>query len=938
LGRTEAAEIAFEKAITQNPDSWYSYYALALSRCEYRRYYRAIQLCKRVIELKPDRASIAKAYQLMGSAQRRLPGQSLEEQEKGVAQGQSDRQIPAKESTIKSISHSWIALCSAELRGQGKGTTERSKISQLETLASICLADLATFYIEDADPKEVGQVRTISKDETRSACLRAERQLKQALSLKRVDATYSALYHYNLGKAYYLLQRYADATHELRIATRIIPDNVTYWAELALAYAYTVTCEDIVQSKNVANAVFLKYGNKTSRPLELTYAVLCSGFVTSGFKERSTKEIRDLNYEKYVIETIIDFVSEAPAEDFKKALVKTREAYKKLDECDKLHKKLIEEGESRRTKIVELIEAFLDLPYFLDLLYNVEQSKKRDEIEKKLEDFKRDSKKAEHVQVFRTLGQLYLEFEKKRDAEKLIEGLKQQLVKFHGKKLESAQISLALGRLYLKYDKKQEFKKLVKKLLRELEQIPCEGKELEYAQIALMLEKLCLEFDKKPASSRLNLACNKKWDFKKLLERLKQQLEHFEGEGKEWEHGQLLRILAELCFDTEQFEQAEAFYKQAIEVLEEKYPRETRLQRLRSLLASTFAKRGKSYEALQIVQEAISLEALGCDNHKMLGDLYFAQEEFERAIDAWKEALSRRDLIIRSLNDPEIDLKIGRTYAKLVQQHREPDQRKIEYQHALSHFKQALDLYESDQQQQRLAVYFSLGYFHFALGEYEDAIKYLRVSQKFGLARLTSTFYLAYAYLRRREYDECIEQFQGLQRGAEEELRKQPGSQLKTIVEGESIEPISLGEMLALAYWGQAFAYAERNTNLQKALCLIIAAQKQIEDTFGKKNISEAQFSARYPDCKGWLLYKQGKIDDAIRSLEQAVTLTAHTEIYLHLALAYESKLRKTTNKTQKEILATRVRTSCQHIQELDIDGQYEQQVNDLLQRLQEKG
>jgi tetratricopeptide (TPR) repeat protein len=165
LGRTEAAEIAFEKAITQNPDSWYSYYALALSRCEYRRYYRAIQLCKRVIELKPDRASIAKAYQLMGSAQRRLPGQSLEEQEKGVAQGQSDRQIPAKESTIKSISHSWIALCSAELRGQGKGTTERSKISQLETLASICLADLATFYIEDADPKEVGQVRTISKDE-----------------------------------------------------------------------------------------------------------------------------------------------------------------------------------------------------------------------------------------------------------------------------------------------------------------------------------------------------------------------------------------------------------------------------------------------------------------------------------------------------------------------------------------------------------------------------------------------------------------------------------------------------------------------------------------------------------------------------------------------------------------------------------------------------
>ena len=83
LGQTEAALATFEKAITQNPNSWIAYYALALGRFESQEYYRAAQLCKRVIELKPGKANTAKAYQLRGLTQF-----ELYEQEQGLMKKQ----------------------------------------------------------------------------------------------------------------------------------------------------------------------------------------------------------------------------------------------------------------------------------------------------------------------------------------------------------------------------------------------------------------------------------------------------------------------------------------------------------------------------------------------------------------------------------------------------------------------------------------------------------------------------------------------------------------------------------------------------------------------------------------------------------------------------------------------------------------------------------
>src|SRR5712691_8278010 len=126
LGQTEAALATFEKAITQNPNSWIAYYALALGRLESQEYYRAAQLCKRVIELKPGKANAAKAYQLRGLTQFELYRQEQDSEQKPQSmQKQKSMQKRAdylKDSTRshrKAITRSWLALCLAELKGQG---------------------------------------------------------------------------------------------------------------------------------------------------------------------------------------------------------------------------------------------------------------------------------------------------------------------------------------------------------------------------------------------------------------------------------------------------------------------------------------------------------------------------------------------------------------------------------------------------------------------------------------------------------------------------------------------------------------------------------------------------------------------------------------------------------------------------------------------------
>ena len=87
----------------------------------------------------------------------------------------------------------------------------------------------------------------------------------------------------------------------------------------------------------------------------------------------------------------------------------------------------------------------------------------------------------------------------------------------------------------------------------------------------------------------------------------------------------------------------------------------------------------------------------------------------------------------------------------------------------------------------------------------------------------------------------------------------------------------------------------------------------------------------------GWLHFKLGTFDKATECLNSALMLSAHAEIYLHLALVSESQMQSSNNPAEIELYIKKVRAYCLHVQELDINGEWDQQVKDLLLSVQEK-
>lgn len=150
------------------------------------------------------------------------------------------------------------------------------------------------------------------------------------------------------------------------------------------------------------------------------------------------------------------------------------------------------------------------------------------------------------------------------------------------------------------------------------------------------------------------------------------------------------------------------------------------------------------------------------------------------------------------------------------------------------------------------------------------------------------------------------------------------------IVEADSVGFMPLGELLAMANWGIAFAYAERDANLEEAQKYIRKAHSYMDQlTVGTRT----HWPAYLFDCEGWILFKLGHVEDALKALQQAVTLSAFPQAYIHLSYAYISQLQQM--KTPDIVVAQRLRSCCQHALTLDIKNEYAQDTGYVQQCLQ---
>jgi cytochrome c-type biogenesis protein CcmH/NrfG len=209
-----AAEVAFARAIDQDPGRWEAYYALALTRYERGRREAVVEQCERVLALKPSLVNRAKAYDLKGLAE-------------------FDRKEPllpdALASSKKAAEFSLKALERAELFRRSAPGSELDPVPALRDQATRCLLNLAIIYAEE--PTQDTRPRTAAR-RAQGRLRRIEALFRLALSLTNRDA----VLHFELGRIAQRWERLDIAKREYTDATRIDPEQARYWASLAATY------------------------------------------------------------------------------------------------------------------------------------------------------------------------------------------------------------------------------------------------------------------------------------------------------------------------------------------------------------------------------------------------------------------------------------------------------------------------------------------------------------------------------------------------------------------------------------------------------------------------------------------------------------------------------------------------------------------------------
>ena len=860
LHHQEAATTAFERAIGEDPRSSQAYYALALSCYQSKQYYRASQICKRVIvDLKPDPGSIVRAYQLKARTYQ-LKAMALAAQE---YRPDSDETCgSAIRDCKKAIRRAYRILLITEITQQDDASGLNDRVLKAETLLSVCIGSLAKIYLPQLLSSEV-PLFSLVPFASGGNLPKARKLLNAALQLRSSEACYDALYHWELGRIWCAEGNYEEAAQHLRIAVRTAPDRIEYLADLIFNQAHAL----------------------------------------------ATSKVLDQGYEEFLFQTLLDLVSTTKKkETVEKALETVRKAYEQ--------KVPNEANYEEKGRCVRMIGAFLQLGRELNADATLEDlaSKTDEQLAESYEQCKR--------QYDICTAQCY----------NCDQGCEV------GSRPANGSASAPLP------NQKQQ---VIDPAIGKINKLLC------LSQIALAWGRIQLQLNRREQNKTDHLG-----DLLNLLGDLDAQVQAVNNQTEwEWERGQILSNLAQLYYETGKrqqemgapldcnpFEQAACYYRQAIDLLQKKYSRGISVQNLRSSLAAALLELPpKRQEALKVAQASITFDAMNYKNYETLGEVYFACEDFSNAIETWKQAIARKNTTAADIYDPQPYMRLGNAYVALAQSRHGICLNDQQCQEAVRYLEHALKCCTDEHVPERLKIYCSLGYLHYTRGD-DQAIQYLRLTQSFGFAPCTSTFYLADAYLRKRDYDAAFKQFRSLQ-----EKTKDLSGKADEILEAKSGGHICLNEMKALAFWGQAYILVERDIYPEGLLGMAECARGLADKLPAEKR----QFPSRYAHCEGWILYKLEKLEPcaksngigdaqttngekAIEILREAARLEALPEIYLHLAQACQNQLTYLSDASEKQRLLANIRAYCQHTRDLngDDDKSLNLQLDDLLKSL----
>ncbi len=265
-------------------------------------------------------------------------------------------------------------------------------------------------------------------------------------------------------------------------------------------------------------------------------------------------------------------------------------------------------------------------------------------------------------------------------------------------------------------------------------------------------------------------------------------------------------------------------------------------------------KETKDFEkALEYYSRALTVNPEMAVAHHNVGNIYLDRGELKLAKEKFRKALAL---------DPKMSIAMLQMGNLLVQEEK--------YDEAVIYFKKLADGEAREDQglNPRVVGYSSLGKLYLERENYSESEKYLKKGLELQPSNPVLHYSLGNAYESLGKLDKAATEYKLV-------LQLHPG--------------------FPYAYNGLGNLYAEMGKNLDEAEKILLQGMEIDPD-----------LKAHFLDSLGWVYYKQGKLNDALTRVKEAVALTTPDQTeslsnnYYHLGMIYEAK---GENKLAKENL-----------------------------------
>lgn len=414
------------------------------------------------------------------------------------------------------------------------------------------------------------------------------------------------------------------------------------------------------------------------------------------------------------------------------------------------------------------------------------------------------------------------------------------------------------------------------------------------------------------------------------------------------EYSQLLIESGQLYLNMKKPKEAETAFLEAINLLEDERPQDIKSRSLWTKLSRSQSEQGKEMSnALKGAQKGRMVNPLGYDERRELGSIFCDLEEFDFGMQELDYAQSWKP------DKPEILVEMAQSYVKQAKKCDDKEHRQKILTAASDKLNQALRIYDKSLITKRGVARYWLGKVHYEMGNCKKAIPHFRILYNVRSAKIHSdgdtliiALRLAYAYLKAKSFDESERLFdQIISEGVK--FREDERDNIL----GEKYEDsIYINEIIIRAYLGKSISCIERNGNPGIAFDNARFAKQYIDSSeYCNKRTNSRDYredylsrmhglNADYEDCMGWICYDLGLIDEAIYWLEKSVSEQAGPPAYFHLAMAYKSKIDLWDPQSKRDPLVARKSLKCCRLaKELDLNKEYEKDLDELIKSLTDK-